>query len=49
MVRARFRRVSETRRELNAKVPTRPTCMLAMPPRNGDFLLESGRHLVQRN
>jgi hypothetical protein len=22
--------------------------MLAMPPRDGDFLMESGRHLVQR-
>jgi hypothetical protein len=46
MVRAPFRRVRETRRELNAKVPTRPTRMLAMPPRDGDFLMESGRHLV---
>jgi hypothetical protein len=35
MVRAPFRRVRETRRELNAKVPTRPTRMLAMPPRDG--------------
>jgi hypothetical protein len=46
MVRAPFRRVRETRRELNAKVPTRPTRMLAMPPRDDDFLMESGRHLV---
>lgn len=49
MVGAPFRRVSETRRELNAKVPMRPTRMLAMPPRDGDFSMESGRHLVQRN
>jgi hypothetical protein len=46
MVRPPFRRVRETRRELNAKVPTRPTRMLAMPLRDGDFLIESGRHLV---
>jgi len=46
MVRAPFRRVRETRRKLNAKVLTRPTRMLAMPPRDGDFLMESGRHLV---
>jgi hypothetical protein len=46
MVRAPFRRVRETRWELNAKVPTRRTCMLAEPPRGGDFLMESGRHLV---
>jgi hypothetical protein len=41
-VRAPFRRVRETRRKLNAKVLTRPTRMLAMPPRDGDFLMESG-------
>ncbi len=46
MVRAPFRRVRETRRKLNAKVLTRPTRMLSMPPRDGDFLMESGRHLV---
>ena len=49
MVRAPFRRVREIRWELNTKVPTRPTRMLAMPPRDGDFLMESGRHLVERN
>jgi hypothetical protein len=42
MVRAPFRRVREIRWELNTKVPTRPTRMLAMPPRDGDFLMESG-------